>query len=425
MRYAQRPPCQRPRSKRRCSLGQSFPRVCAIGVPLLCQSAKPHCPTGVDERFASARVRLRRRPNDSPLIGERAATCGRIATDAGDEHAGAKSASSVRAPASRTGSHGGNLDALSFYPDWIEQCIPKSLHAEAIWVPPGKETQALVSVMDRLWAWNCLGIDLETGGEKELDGLDPISNTSKVTLMQIGNRGMIHVVQPALTWCFKDILQSDNILKINQNITFDFKWLLKKYGIHMVRMFCTMLAQQLLQAGMDGYSVSLQDLARTYPPHRLICKEVRNEFFQHTGVFSEEQIYYAARDVFLLFDIMSAQNAALKKHQLVDIAKIEFNIIAVTAEMELTGVCLNKEVMGLTSIIGSGANTSWNWRSRRTTTASSNGWVCATPPTATSRTSSRNWGTWISKASTWTPASRSYKLWSASESTPRTPSKRP
>ena len=46
------------------------------------------------------------------LLGERAATSGRGATEGGDEHAGVKPALSVRPPASRTGSLGGNLDAF-------------------------------------------------------------------------------------------------------------------------------------------------------------------------------------------------------------------------------------------------------------------------------------------------------------------------
>ena len=48
--------------------------------------------------------------NNAPLIGEPAATRGRSATEGGAEHAGAKRALSVRAPASRTGSNAGNLD---------------------------------------------------------------------------------------------------------------------------------------------------------------------------------------------------------------------------------------------------------------------------------------------------------------------------
>ena len=50
--------------------------------------------------------------HDAPLIGERAARRGRCATVGGDERAGVKSASSVRAPASQTGSDGGNRDAF-------------------------------------------------------------------------------------------------------------------------------------------------------------------------------------------------------------------------------------------------------------------------------------------------------------------------
>jgi hypothetical protein len=44
--------------------------------------------------------------HDAPRIGERAATRGRRAMEGGDERAGAISASSVRAPASRTGTSG-------------------------------------------------------------------------------------------------------------------------------------------------------------------------------------------------------------------------------------------------------------------------------------------------------------------------------
>jgi len=55
--------------------------------------ARSSTPTAPDwpEPFASARARLRSR-NDAPLIGERAATRGRIATEGGDEHAGVKRA---------------------------------------------------------------------------------------------------------------------------------------------------------------------------------------------------------------------------------------------------------------------------------------------------------------------------------------------
>jgi len=233
------------------------------------------------------------------------------------------------------------------YSDWIEELIPQLYHAKALRVRPQREEQDLVPALVKLWSKNHLGVDLETGGESAEDGLDPIKKSSRVLLMQVGNRDKVYVVQPELIPFFKEVLESDKLLHINQNITFDFEWLMAKYRIHIVRMFCTMLAQQLLQAGLDGYSVSLLDLARTYPPCRLISKQVRGDFIAHKGAFTEDQIYYAARDVYLLFPIFDGQTAALRKHKLNDIAQIEFNAIPVTAEMELTGVLLHPDVMAL------------------------------------------------------------------------------
>ena len=233
------------------------------------------------------------------------------------------------------------------YADWIEASIPKLFHADALIVRPQNEEHDLVPAFTTLWSTNSIGLDLETSGEKEKDGLDPVSSTSRIMLMQVGNRKCVFVCQPELIPFFRPIFESPNLLHVNQNLTFDFEWLLAKHGIHTVRLFCTMLAEQLLQAGKDGYTVTLQDLARTYYPYRMISKEIRSQFINHSGVFNEEQIYYAARDVYLLFDIMMGQNAALQRHKLMDVARIEFNVIPVTAEMELTGVCLNQEVMEL------------------------------------------------------------------------------
>jgi hypothetical protein len=75
-------------------------------------SHQPHCPTGLDRPFASARAAFVA-GHGAPLIDERAAARRRIATEGCDGHAGVKSALSVRALASRTASRGGNLDALA------------------------------------------------------------------------------------------------------------------------------------------------------------------------------------------------------------------------------------------------------------------------------------------------------------------------
>jgi len=231
------------------------------------------------------------------------------------------------------------------YPEWLEKAIPSAYRQTSLSIYPGQEAEHLAPVLNSLWLKNNMGLDLETSGVKQNDGLDPISATSRVILGQFGTKDLVWVVQPELIPYFKEVLESAKLLHVNQNITFDFEWLLAKYGIHVVRLYCTMLAEQLLQAGMDGYGVSLLDLARKYPPCNLISKQVRTEFSNHSGIFTEEQIYYAARDIYLLFPIFEHQNKALRKHKLINIAQIEFNAIPVTAEMELTGVNLDRDVM--------------------------------------------------------------------------------
>jgi hypothetical protein len=161
-----------PAKRRSMKTGNLFPATLPSGVPLLWQSAEPQCPRrmdggshphspasaapmmcrssanapqragasqrkGGDERGGVRHASSVRDPvlwqprsrtfragatsvprphaaafvagNDAPLIDERAARRGRIATKGGDEHAGVKSPLSVPAPASRTGSNGGNL----------------------------------------------------------------------------------------------------------------------------------------------------------------------------------------------------------------------------------------------------------------------------------------------------------------------------
>jgi hypothetical protein len=63
-------------------------------------------------RLFAARV-LCAAHHDAPLIGDRRNVRGRSATEGGDAHADVRRTSSVRAPASRTGSIGGGFDPLA------------------------------------------------------------------------------------------------------------------------------------------------------------------------------------------------------------------------------------------------------------------------------------------------------------------------
>jgi DNA polymerase I-like protein with 3'-5' exonuclease and polymerase domains len=200
------------------------------------------------------------------------------------------------------------------------------------------------------------GLDIETGGQNEGDGLDPISPTSKILLAQYGayehtgRKTVVYLLEPDLLPEFKEQLQSKGRLLIGQNIRHEFKFILKKYKFPLIGMFDTMLAEQLLTAGLPGVNVNLEELACKYPPHNLVSKDVRNKFINFRGgdKFTKEMLYYAARDVVLLFPVFEGQWPKLREHKLVDVAQTEFDLIAVTADMELTGINLDEKILRLT-----------------------------------------------------------------------------
>jgi ribonuclease D len=156
-----------------------------------------------------------------------------------------------------------------------------------------------------------LGVNVETAGAFRGDALNPLSPTSKVVLFQFGNQRRIFVCDPRLIPHFKNELESHEFLHVGHNLVHDFKFCLAKYDVHIGRRYDTMLAEQLLSAGLEGTHLGLQDLAPKYPPHREIGKAIREQFFEHAGPLTAEQIHYAAQHVYVLFDIFRGQYATL------------------------------------------------------------------------------------------------------------------
>jgi len=195
--------------------------------------------------------------------------------------------------------------------------------------------------------------DTETTGDptRKKDGLHPHSKTSRMVLFQVGTRDIVYLVQPELLRMyphFKMLMENQNIIHVAQNELFDFKFMLAKYGIHIVNMFCTMLAEQVLTAGQKGIKANLRSIVRRYRPCLTISKEVREEFTTFNGILTEKILYYAARDVALMFAVYDQQSTRLVEADLTQVAELEFNCIPVTAEMELSGLIIVPETLQLT-----------------------------------------------------------------------------
>lgn len=182
-------------------------------------------------------------------------------------------------------------------------------------------------------------IELDT----ETDGLDPLS--AKVVLLQIGIIGKAFVfdvrdgnVNAAI---FKEILESNKYLKLIQNALFDYEMLKTNFGISMNRMYCTMLAEQLIYLGLNP-KANLPHLVAKYLK-MMMPKEIATSFMNHYQKYQEYQLRYAANDVCVLRDIYNLQFEQLKAAGLIRAAKLEFEFIKPLAEMELNGIILDTE----------------------------------------------------------------------------------
>lgn len=191
-------------------------------------------------------------------------------------------------------------------------------------------------------------IDTETGG------LDPFSADlvliqvkagNKVFLIDVGSIPSDHR-KPFFIHGLERILEDESILKVFHNGLFDLKFmkyrLFNNNGICFKNLFDTMLAEQLLTAGLSQRGDhSLKSVCRKYLGVDL-DKSLQTSF-KAGQQFSEEQIRYAADDVRHLEQVFSRQAEAISQAGLTDIALLEFSIIPAVANIELAGVHLDTD----------------------------------------------------------------------------------
>ena len=195
--------------------------------------------------------------------------------------------------------------------------------------------------------------------DTETTGLDP--HTAELLLWQF-SKGQSNVVidctagnaisrgdttSPVYRLVY-DLCYDPNILKIGQNIAFDFKVLLATKRIHIRNMYDTMIAEKILGAGKDLPTNGYQKLDIIAPRYTKFStkdmnKTLRKGFYSgyvRTG-FSEEQLIYSARDVHVLHPIYWGQLFRLQQDGLIPVSQLEFDIIPAVAMMEFNGVNLD------------------------------------------------------------------------------------
>jgi DNA polymerase I-like protein with 3'-5' exonuclease and polymerase domains len=190
-------------------------------------------------------------------------------------------------------------------------------------------TTDIGEVVSALSGVTAFSIDLET------TGLNP--HDSRILLIQIGlPDGRAYILPydpvPSLIPFFSD----PSILKIFQRGKFDQGFLLHYNGAEFENIFDTHIAEKVIKS--DSRQNSLENLALKYTNTQL-NKKIRESFINMKGTdFTQEQLEYAALDATILFPIYEQQSAILKEKNMMEVAKLEFDLTPVVASMELTGV---------------------------------------------------------------------------------------
>lgn len=189
-------------------------------------------------------------------------------------------------------------------------------------------------------------VDSETGG------LDPF--LSDLVLIQLMAGSKVFLIDTGMIPAdhrkafFYDglerILEDKTILKVFHNGLFDLKFfkyrLFDNNGVRFKSLFDTMLAEQLLTAGISKRgNRSLKALCRKYLSIEL-DKGLQTSFLPGKPL-TKEQIRYAVEDVKLLEAIFRIQSAAIAEAGLTETALLEFGITPAIVNIELAGVRLD------------------------------------------------------------------------------------
>ena len=153
---------------------------------------------------------------------------------------------------------------------------------------------------------------------------------------------------------FKPLYESDKIIKIGQNIKYDYE-VLTKYGVTLQgKMFDTMIAHYLIQPELHH---NMDYMAETLLGYQTIHIEEllgpKGKKQKNMRDLSPTDIYeYAAEDADITLQLKNVLEPRLKELGVEELFwNIEMPLVRVLADMELNGVCLDTEALQDTSKI--------------------------------------------------------------------------
>ncbi|MGD9637875.1 MAG: ribonuclease D [Alphaproteobacteria bacterium] len=174
-----------------------------------------------------------------------------------------------------------------------------------------------------------IAVDTETMGLK--------LNRDRLCLVQIGlENGECHLVKlndnydaPNL----KKLLGNQDILKIFHFARFDVAIIKRYLGVRCTPVFCTKIASKLCRTNTDRHG--LKNLCYDLLNVELIKEQQTSDWA--SPKLSQEQMVYAANDVFYLHRLKDKVEALLKREKRFELAQKAFDFLETRADLDLAG----------------------------------------------------------------------------------------
>tara|TARA_R110002020_G_scaffold186701_1_gene384762 strand:- start:1488 stop:3374 length:1887 start_codon:yes stop_codon:yes gene_type:complete len=182
-----------------------------------------------------------------------------------------------------------------------------------------------------------LGVDTET------EGMD--FTCKKMIMFQIGDEENQFVID---TRCIsieplKDILESNQNIKLLQNAKFDYKFIKRWADIELSNVYDTYLVERILNCGKKGLKYSLGALVERYC-NATLDKSTRNQFIKlESKPYTAKQIEYGALDVKYLCQIREQQLPQIINLKLDKVVSLENKAVLAFSEIEYNGLDLDKD----------------------------------------------------------------------------------
>lgn len=190
-----------------------------------------------------------------------------------------------------------------------------------------------------------ISLDIETTKKYnkygDIEGLDPY--TSKIVMLQIGDLERQYVIDVRNINPTELLKKLQDKIFIGHNLLFEYKHILHNYGIKLMKLYDTQIAEQVLFNGYPNKKFGLKSLINYYFK-KDVNKDTRLEFLSiGSKPFTLTQIHYGAEDIIYPLKIKERQLEIADKRHLKQCMDFEFKFIPVLGDIEYVGLGFNQQ----------------------------------------------------------------------------------